>query len=73
MNVSRSMQKKFQNFINRWLDKHVNEIQRQQCNDWLIGRVPDLTPNITKIIQEDDIRKTPYRKYNRYKVERIGS
>lgn len=71
--VTKVMQKKFQNFIGKWLEKNANESQRQQCNDWLMGRNPDLAPNITSVIQENDLRKTPYKKYNRYKVEQVDS
>lgn len=64
------MYKKFQTFVNKWLEKNVSEQQLQQSNDWLLGRNAELAPNSTNLILEKDVRRTPYRKYNRYKVDR---
>lgn len=55
------------------MDSNTNETHHSQCSDWLLGKSSDLVPNITKIIQENDITKTPYSIYNRYKVERLES
>ncbi|CAD7078480.1 unnamed protein product [Hermetia illucens] len=68
--VTKSMYKKFQTFVNKWLEKNVSEQQLQQSNDWLLGRNAELAPNSTNLILEKDVRRTPYRKYNRYKVDR---
>lgn len=46
---------------------------RNQCTEWFMGRHPDLVTNVTIKVEENDLTKTPYAPYNRYKLERINS
>ncbi|XP_055919847.1 paired amphipathic helix protein Sin3a isoform X2 [Eupeodes corollae] len=67
--LTQRKQKRFQLFTSKWLDQNVSDSQRQMCTDWLLGKVPEIEPNIiTSIVQENDIKKTPYRHFNRYRV-----
>lgn len=71
--VTKSMSKKFHRFVGKWCDKNVTETMRNQCNDWFMGRHPDLVTNVTLKIEENDLTKTPYAPYNRYKLDRVNS
>lgn len=72
MTVTSSMAKKFHNFVSSWKDRNVTENQISQCTEWFMGRHPDFVSNITTLHQNNDVSKTPYRTYNRYKVERLN-
>jgi hypothetical protein len=64
------MDQRFGTFVQKWLVKNVSEVQRISINDWLSGRnQTDLVPNKTTIKKDNSILETPYRAYNRYKVE----
>ena len=65
------MSKKFHKFVAKWKETNVTDAMSNQCNEWFMGRHEDLIPNITVKLQNNDINKTPYTKYNRYRVERI--
>lgn len=55
-----------------WSNENVSEDQRQKCTDWFMGNFADHIPNIvTTKIQENDLTKTPYAPYNRYKVQHM--
>jgi hypothetical protein len=69
--VTKKMHASFKTFMNRWLDRNVNETQQQSSTDWLMGRTADLVKNVTVVKQDNDLNRTPYRVYNRYKVERL--
>ncbi|XP_055637033.1 paired amphipathic helix protein Sin3a isoform X2 [Toxorhynchites rutilus septentrionalis] len=71
--VTRSMHRRFDSFIKRWLDRNVSDSQRVQCNEWLMGNRFDLVKNVTVVKQNNDISRTPYMLYNRYKVEKLDS
>lgn len=64
------MSTKFHKFVTKWCKENVTEALDRQCTEWFMGRHPDLVPNTTLKIKENDITKTPYRLYNRYKLER---
>lgn len=68
--VTKSMSKKFHKFTSKWCDQYVTEAMRTQCNDWFMGRHPDLVSNKTIKIEGNDLTKTPYAPFNRYKVDR---
>lgn len=70
--VTSSMAKKFHNFVSSWKDRNVTENQLSQCSEWFMGRHADLVSNVTTLHQNNDVSKTPYRTYNRYKVERLN-
>lgn len=64
------MDTRFNTFVQKWLVKNVNDIQRISINDWLLGRnQSDLVPNKTLIKKDNNLADTPYRIYNRYRVE----
>ncbi|XP_075168581.1 SIN3 transcription regulator family member A isoform X2 [Haematobia irritans] len=79
--------KRFQQFAKSWLTAHVSPEQQQECNEWLMGNSTDSGPGSsntlttsnnwslpkTKVIVQNDLKKTPYRPYHRYKVINIGS
>ncbi|XP_037949848.1 uncharacterized protein LOC119680899 isoform X2 [Teleopsis dalmanni] len=72
--VTQRKYKRFLKFTQKWLADHVTEQQQNQCNDWLLGKSNDYhSQNAymqynTKIVKENDLKKSPYRLYNRYKV-----
>ncbi|XP_058168423.1 RGS domain-containing serine/threonine-protein kinase A-like [Anopheles ziemanni] len=67
--VTMRMNRKFQAFVDRWLEQHVSTTQQSSCEDWLLGKHPDLAKNLTTVVVRDkNITRTPYRPYNRYKV-----
>ncbi|XP_055540003.1 paired amphipathic helix protein Sin3a isoform X2 [Wyeomyia smithii] len=68
--VTKAMHQRFDTFVQRWLDRNVSEAQRNQCNEWLLGSLFDLVKNVTVVQQNNDISRTPYMPYNRYKVEK---
>lgn len=72
MAVTSKMSKKFHSFVSSWKEKNVTENQISQCNEWFMGRNADFVSNVTTLNQNNDISKTPYRTYNRYKVERLN-
>lgn len=56
--------------MQKWCDDNVNEEQKLQCQNWFMGKQADQIPNIITIkVQENDLTKTPYAPYNRYKVQ----
>lgn len=69
--VTKTMHHRFDAFVQRWLDQNVSEAQRTQCNEWLLGTRLDLVKNLTVVRQNNDISRTPYMPYNRYKVEKV--
>ncbi|KAG4067430.1 hypothetical protein HA402_009667 [Bradysia odoriphaga] len=70
--VTSAMAKKFHSFVSSWKDKNVTDSQESQCSEWFMGRHVDLVSNVTTLHQNNDVSKTPYRTYNRYKVERLN-
>uniref|UniRef100_A0A0K8WG99 Paired amphipathic helix protein Sin3a n=2 Tax=Bactrocera latifrons TaxID=174628 RepID=A0A0K8WG99_BACLA len=80
--VTQRKHKLFQRFTQKWLAEHVSEQAQQQCTDWLLGKtVPNSgssSSNVnwalkTKVIPQNDVKRTPYRVYNRYKVTFSGN
>ncbi|XP_062705105.1 paired amphipathic helix protein Sin3a isoform X2 [Aedes albopictus] len=69
--VTKTMHHRFDAFVQRWLDQNVSDAQRTQCNEWLLGTRLDLVKNVTVVRQNNDISRTPYMPYNRYKVEKV--
>ena len=68
--VTQAMDSRFNAFVQKWLNKNVSDIQRISINDWLLGRNQnDLVPNRTTIKKDNNLSLTPYRIYNRYRVE----
>lgn len=79
MRITQCKFKRFQQFAQRWLAAHVTAEQQQQCNEWLLGSSSSSTSTgpgnqnnwslpKTKVFVQNDLKKTPYRPYQRYKV-----
>ncbi|XP_062132486.1 uncharacterized protein LOC133843102 isoform X3 [Drosophila sulfurigaster albostrigata] len=73
--VTQLKYKRFQSYVNKWLQQHVSEQSQQHCSDWLLGKTPEQinasgwgATSKTKSLQQKDTTKTPYRIYTRYKV-----
>lgn len=64
------MDQRFDTFVQKWLVKNVNDLQRISINDWLSGiNQTDVVPNKTTVKKDNSLLESPYRVYNRYKVE----
>ncbi|XP_052869994.1 uncharacterized protein LOC128275509 [Anopheles cruzii] len=79
--VTKRKHRKFSAFVSRWLDRNVSSSQRDVCTDWLLGRqtttgtgtTTTTTPSLTTtvVVQNNDLNRTPYVTYKRYKVENV--
>lgn len=70
--VTKARAAKFYKFVQKWYDENVSKAQSIDCTDWFMGRQSDQIPNIiTTKTQENDLTKTPYAPYNRYKVQHL--
>lgn len=88
LRITQCKYKRFQQFAQRWLTAHVSAEQQQQCNEWLLGNNNNSAIMATsssattatnawslpktKVIVQNDLKKTPYRPYQRYKVLSSG-
>lgn len=68
---------RFSKFTDRWAAKNVNKAQETQCLDWMLGKAvlenSQVVPGgsaqgTTTVCRDNDIARTPYVVYNRYKV-----
>ncbi|KAG5673702.1 hypothetical protein PVAND_003725 [Polypedilum vanderplanki] len=74
MKVTKLMDLRFNEHVQKWLQKNVSDLQRITINDWLLGRNQnDFAPCRTTIKKDNNITETPYCIYNRYKVEYISA
>ncbi|XP_012142995.1 SIN3 transcription regulator family member A isoform X2 [Megachile rotundata] len=69
--VTKHLNSKFHQWLASWASKNVAEVQNRLCQDWLMGRYENLIPHKTRVITDNDQTRSPYRQYNRYKVERL--
>ncbi|XP_051176886.1 paired amphipathic helix protein Sin3a isoform X2 [Leptopilina boulardi] len=69
LTVTKSKNAKFHQWFDSWANEHVSEEQHRICQDWLMGRYENLIPHRTHLITDNNQTKTPYRQYNRYRVE----
>lgn len=70
--MTKARANKFHRFVQKWCEDNVSEEQKKQCIDWFMGNQVDQIPNIVTIkVQENDLSKTPYALYNRYKVKHL--
>lgn len=67
--MTKSKNAKFHQWFDSWANEHVSEEQHRICQDWLMGRYENLIPHRTHLITDNNQTKTPYRQYNRYRVE----
>lgn len=66
--VTRAKHYKFQRVVDKWVAHNCSEADVKACSDWLMGRGPDVVPNLTVKHNDNDLNKTPYLPYNRYTV-----
>lgn len=81
--VTKRLKARFNQYTDKWAAKNVNKVQETQCLDWMLGKivlensqvVPSgglSTPTATTTVcsRDNDIARTPYFLYNRYKVSK---
>lgn len=81
--VTKRLKARFSQYTDKWAMKNVNKVQEAQCLDWMLGKVvlenSQAVPNsgfsqsasssgTTTVCKDNDIARTPYFLYNRYKV-----
>ncbi|XP_015113100.1 paired amphipathic helix protein Sin3b isoform X4 [Diachasma alloeum] len=71
--ITKNLNAKFHSWLSNWASKNVADSQHRLCQDWLMGRYENLIPHRTRVITDNDQSRSPYRSYNRYRVERIKS
>lgn len=71
--ITKRLAIRFRAWLRCWQQKHVSESQTKQCTDWLMGTGPDFVPNKTWIQTDNDLTKTPYIPYNRYRVRLLST
>ncbi|XP_066583983.1 paired amphipathic helix protein Sin3a-like isoform X2 [Prorops nasuta] len=69
--VTKHLNTKFHQWLASWAVKNVADVQHRMCQDWLMGRYENLIPHRTRVITDNDQTRSPYRQYNRYRVERL--
>ncbi|KAJ8924461.1 hypothetical protein NQ315_007258 [Exocentrus adspersus] len=62
----------FRAWLKQWASANVSDVQVKQCTDWLMGRCEGVVPNRTRVLTDNDLSRTPYVPYNRYRVERLS-
>lgn len=71
--VTKFKANRFRSWCKKWVSVNVSESQSKQCTDWLMGRGEDVVQNRTRVLTNNDLNRTPYAVYNRYKVDRLES
>ncbi|XP_020279862.1 paired amphipathic helix protein Sin3b isoform X2 [Pseudomyrmex gracilis] len=71
--VTKRKDSKFHHWHASWMSKNGTDVQHRQCQDWLMGRYENLIPHRTRVITDNDQTRSPYRQYNRFRVERLQS
>ncbi|KYM94387.1 Paired amphipathic helix protein Sin3a [Cyphomyrmex costatus] len=71
--VTKRMDSKFHHWHASWISKNGTDIQHRLCQDWLMGRYENLIPHRTRVVTDNDQTRSPYRQYNRFRVERLQS
>lgn len=71
--VTKQKATRFRTWLKRWVSDNVSDVQNKQCIDWLMGRGDGVVPNRTRVLTDNDLSRTPYIPYNRYRVERLSS
>ncbi|KAF5281319.1 hypothetical protein FQA39_LY17831 [Lamprigera yunnana] len=70
--VTKRLGIRFRSWLKRWTSANVSDSQHKQCTDWLMGRAEGVVPNRTRVVSNNDLTRSPYSPYNRYRVERLG-
>ncbi|XP_046593518.1 paired amphipathic helix protein Sin3b isoform X2 [Neodiprion lecontei] len=71
--VTKHLNSKFHQWLARWATQNVADTQHRLCQDWLMGRYENLIPHRTRVVTDNDQSRSPYRQYNRYRIERLKS
>lgn len=71
--VTKRLANRFRTWLKKWTAANVTDAQQKHCTDWLMGRGDGVVPNRTRVLTDNDITRTPYAPYNRYRVERLSS
>lgn len=69
--VTKHLNSKFHDWLANWAAKNVADSQHRLCQDWLMGRYENSIPHRTRLVTDNDLAKSPYRQYNRYRVDRL--
>ncbi|XP_012282636.1 paired amphipathic helix protein Sin3a isoform X2 [Orussus abietinus] len=69
--VTKNLNSKFHRWLASWASRNVADTQHRLCQDWLMGRYENLIPHRTRVVTDNDQTRSPYRQYNRYRVERL--
>ncbi|KAJ8963093.1 hypothetical protein NQ318_018557 [Aromia moschata] len=69
--VTKQKATRFRAWLKKWAGANVSDVQVKQCTDWLMGRGEGVVPNRTRVLTDNDLSRTPYVPYNRYRVERL--
>jgi paired amphipathic helix protein Sin3a len=70
--ITKRLSSKFRAWLKKWASANVSDVQHKQCTDWLMGRGEGVVPNRTRVLTDNDLSRTPYVSYNRYRVERLN-
>ncbi|KAK4884156.1 hypothetical protein RN001_000427 [Aquatica leii] len=70
--VTKRLGIRFRSWLKRWTSVNVSDSQHKQCTDWLMGRTEGVVPNRTRVVSNNDLTRSPYSPYNRYRVERLS-
>ncbi|KAJ8947934.1 hypothetical protein NQ314_008527 [Rhamnusium bicolor] len=70
--VTKQKATRFRAWLKQWAGINVSDVQVKQCTDWLMGRGEGVVPNRTRVLTDNDLSRTPYIPYNRYRVERLN-
>lgn len=71
--ITKRLAIRFRAWLRSWQQKHISESQAKVCTDWLMGTGVDFVPNKTWIQTDNDLGRTPYIPYNRYRVRLLSS
>ncbi|XP_012253699.2 paired amphipathic helix protein Sin3a isoform X2 [Athalia rosae] len=71
--VTKRLNSKFHQWLSSWATQNVANTQHRLCQDWLMGRYENLIPHRTRVVTDNDQSRSPYRQYNRYRIERLKS
>ncbi|XP_043281981.1 paired amphipathic helix protein Sin3b isoform X2 [Venturia canescens] len=71
--VTKKLNAKFHAWLGKRATTNVTEAQHRSYQDWLMGKYENLIPHRTRVLTDNDQTRTPYRQYNRYRVESLQS
>lgn len=78
--ITKRLKARFSQFTEKWRTANVSKVQETQCTDWMLGKLmlensqvaagggSNSGSSSTVVCKENDVTRTPYFLYNRYKV-----